>query len=54
MANTWITRLHSKGEKVDSFSHLCPECKYEYQDQKVDGEVVCPNCGTDMRGDGNG
>jgi predicted Zn-ribbon and HTH transcriptional regulator len=44
----WVTRLHSNGEKVDSFTHLCPECKYEYQDQHVNGESVCPNCGVEM------
>ena len=44
----WVTRLHSNGEKVDSFSHLCPECKYEYRDLNVNGESVCPNCGVEM------
>jgi predicted Zn-ribbon and HTH transcriptional regulator len=47
----WVTRLHSNGEKVDSFSHLCPECKYEYRDLNVNGESVCPNCGVEMDGD---
>lgn len=46
----WVTRLHSNGEKVDSFTHLCPECKYEYLDQNVNGKQTCPVCGADMRG----
>lgn len=50
----WVTRLHSNGEKVDSFTHLCPVCKYEYQDQNVKGKSVCPNCGADMRGKEDG
>lgn len=45
----WITRLHSTDGKIDSFSHLCPVCKYEYLDQNVEGESVCCNCGIDMR-----
>lgn len=50
-SSQWVTRLHSNGEKVDSFSHLCPECKYEYRDLNVNGESVCPNCGTKMDGE---
>ena len=44
----WVTRLHSNGGEIDSFSHLCPECKCEYLDQNVKGEAVCPVCGADM------
>ena len=47
----WVTRLHNNGEKIDSFTHLCPKCKYEYQDLNVEGKSVCPNCGTAMEGD---
>ena len=50
----WVTRLHSTDGKIDSFSHLCPECKYEYLDRNVNGESVCPNCGVEMRGNEDG
>lgn len=41
----WVTRLHSSSGVVDSFEHLCPECKYAYRDLKVEGAQTCPNCG---------
>lgn len=47
----WVTRLHSTDGKIDSFSHLCPECKYEYRDQSVKGHIFCPNCFVEMDGD---
>jgi predicted Zn-ribbon and HTH transcriptional regulator len=47
----WVTRLHNNGGKIDSFSHLCPECKYECRDLNVNGKSTCPCCGVEMIGD---
>lgn len=49
----WDTVFYERNGTLASYSHICPKCKYFYRDVHFKGYNYCPNCGADMRGDGN-
>ena len=41
---------HPRGEMLNTYSHICSECKYFYRNVQPDGYKYCPNCGAKMKG----
>ena len=44
----WDTELHHYDGVIDTYSHMCPSCRYLYRTVRVNGHNYCPNCGAKM------
>ncbi len=45
----WDTVFYQRhSDTLATYTHLCPECKYLYQDLRLKGYNFCPQCGVKM------
>ena len=48
ISTAWVTTFRRKFHGEETYTHVCPLCKYFYRDEKPEGLDVCPSCKAEM------